>query len=404
MAAPLSSTRLRRRTLILLATALALLALLLWWGLSTRPGPESAVARGPAGSWRSLPVPVRVVEAEQGSLPIHLHALGTVTPWHSVTVRSQVDGELVEVVFEEGQYVDQGELLARIDPRSYEAALLEAEGQQQQNLALLENARNNLALYEGLWEQDSIARQELDNQQALVRQYEGQAKVDQARVDEARRQLEHTRITAPISGQLGLRRVDAGNLVSRGDSEGLVTLASLDPIAVLFHLPEVELGRLLERLREGHVLITEAWDRSNAHLLASGFLHTLDNQIDTETGTIALKARFDNQPLTLFPNQFVNVRLYLDRLDDAVIIPSAAIQYGAQGTYVYVVDEHHQAELRPIQEGPSSNQLTAITEGLAPGEQVVLEGIDRLRPGATVDLIPDGTDPAELKTVQVPPG
>lgn len=378
-----------------------LLALVSWWGW--KPEPTEAPAGGRA-AYRAGPVPVRVVEAEQGALPVYLHALGTVTPLSSVVVRSRVDGELIQVAFEEGQYVNEGDLLARIDPRSYEVALMEAEGQQLQNRALLDNARSNLALYQGLWEQDSIARQELDNQEALVRQYEGLAKIDQARVEEARLQLSYTRIIAPVSGRLGLRQVDPGNLVSRNDSEGLVTITQMAPVSVLFHLPEADLPALLARLRAGGVLTAEAWNRTHTELLATGQLHTLDSQIDPTTGTIALKAHFDNEPMTLFPNQFVNTRLHLDTVQDAVLIPSAAVQYGAPGTYVYIVDKEQKAQLRIIREGPSSGQLTAVMEGLQPGEQVVLEGIDRLRAGAQVEIVPaplaEGVE--ELQTVQVP--
>lgn len=377
---------------------IALLGLIVWW----QSGSEAPVEA--AGRPGAQNVPVRVATVERASLPVYLSALGTVTPLNTVTVRSRVDGQLVEIGAREGERVDAGELLAQIDPRPYQVALAQAEGQQQQNRALLENARNTLETYQGLWEQDSIARQELDDQAALVRQYEGTVLMDQARVDEARLQLSFTRITAPISGRLGLRSVDAGNLVSTGDAAGLMTLTQMDPIAVVFNLPEGDLPALLARVREagengesGEALIVEAWNRDSSVQLATGRLRTIDNQIDTATGTIRLKALFENDDLSLFPNQFVNVKLRLNTLEDVAVVPTAAIQHGSVGPYVYVLDGDT-AALRTVAPGGESGRRTAIIEGLQANDRVVLEGLEKLRDGATVVVVAE--EPGAAATVQ----
>src|SRR5690606_4759291 len=298
----------------------------------------------PPGLWGG-PVPVRLVEARHAALDVELTALGTVAPLNAVTVRSRVDGELMEVMFEEGQMVEAGALLGQIDPRSFEVALAEAECQQQQNLALLKNAEANLEMYRGLFAQDSIAKQQLDNQEALVRQYRGTVNIDQARVDNARLQLSYTRIQARIKGRLGLRKIDPGNLINSGDTDGLVTITQMDPIGVLFNLPEADLPAVLGALRSGRPLVVEVWNRAGSERIASGRLRTVDNQIDTTTGTVALKAEFNNDKIELFPNQFVNVRLRVSTLDDAVVLPTAAVQHGSAGTFIYVV------QTTPVQPG-----------------------------------------------------
>ncbi|MET0378475.1 MAG: efflux RND transporter periplasmic adaptor subunit [Spongiibacteraceae bacterium] len=364
------------------------------------------------------PVPVRLVEARREALAIELTALGTVTALNTVTVRSRVDGELVKVLFDEGQMVKAGELLAEIDPRPYAVALAEAEGQQQQNLALLKNAESNFELYRGLFAQDSIARQQLDNQEALVRQYRGTLKIDQARVDNARLQLSFTHIRAPISGRLGLRRIDAGNLISSGDTEGLVVITQIHPVGTLFNLPEADLPAVLAALETGKPLAVEAWNRAGAQRLATGVLRTVDNRIDTTTGTVSLRAEFNNEKGSLFANQFVNVRLRVNTLDDATVLPTAAVQHGSAGTFVYVVntgapivaDETKTANpkkidktkdgaapagprvsVRRVEVGPSNGERTAILSGLEPGERVVLEGLDGLREGAEIIIVEDAT-------------
>lgn len=361
------------------------------------------------------PVPVRLVEARREPLAVELTALGTVTPLNTVTVRSRVDGELKRVLFEEGQLVEANALLAEIDPRPYEVALAEAEGQQQQNQALLKNAEANFEVYRGLYEQDSIARQQLDNQEALVRQYRGTLKIDQARVDNARLQLSFTRIRAPIKGRVGLRKVDAGNLITSGDAEGLVVITQIDPVAVLFNLPEADLPAVRDALRNGQKLVVEAWSRNGSERLASGALRTFDNQIDTSTGTVSLKAQFDNGNDSLFPNQFVNVRLRVSTLKDAVVLPTAAVQHGSAGTFVYVVSTRvasgdkkptasaekaakkdsaddtpkPRVAVRRVVLGPGNGAHTAILDGLAAGERVVIEGLDGLREDGEVIIVED---------------
>ena len=291
------------------------------------------------------------------------------------------------MLFEEGQRVKAGDLLAVIDPRPYETALRLAEGQLQQTRAQLKNAEIDLARYQGLYKEDSIARQTLDTQQALVAQYQGQLKVQQASVEEARLNLDFTQIRAPISGRLGLRQVDLGNLLTSNDSTVLVSITQTEPIAVSFTLPEGELPPVLEQLRAGRTLNVEAWDRAEREVLAQGQLASLDNQIDTATGTLRLKARFANADQRLFPNQFVNVRLRVSTRQQALLIPAAALQYGSRGTFVYVVGEGDTVELRQVTAGPSSGELTLIEAGVQPGERLVLEGTDRLRDGSPVQVI-----------------
>jgi len=379
--APSSRPR-RQLLLVLLFLAIVGGAVYLW-----RPWDRPAAA--PPASPYAGPVPVTVAEAARRTLPVQLDAVGTVTPLSQVTVRSRVDGELVEVAFTEGQRVAAGDLLARIDPRSYEIALAQAEGQQRQTLAMLRNARADLERYRTLHRQDSIARQQLDSQDALVRQYEGQQQSHQAAVDDARLRLDYTRITAPTGGRVGLRRVDEGNFVQAGDAEGLVVITQTQPISVLFSVPETRLTDILSALRAGRALEAEAWDREHRRLLASGVVRTFDNQIDPATGTLRLRAEFANDDEALFPNQFVNIRLRVRELDAAVVIPLDAVQYGARGTYVYIVDDTGRARPRTLTLGTASDGWVAVAEGLDGGERVVLEGLDRLRDGRQVTVVDD---------------
>ncbi|QLC72322.1 MdtA/MuxA family multidrug efflux RND transporter periplasmic adaptor subunit [Pseudomonas sp. LPB0260] len=361
---------------------LAAILVLIWWFWPAKPEPRGA------GHWRDGgPVPVRIAQVRRGDFPILLKALGTVTAYNRVEVRARVAGELLELRFDEGQRVKAGELLALIDPRPYEVALQQALGVQQQNQAQLRNAEIDLARYRGLYAEDSIAKQTLDTQQALVDQYRGILRSNQAAVAEARLNLDFTQVRAPIDGRLGLRQVDAGNLLGSNDALPLVVITQTQPISLLFTLPEAQLPAVLRQHRSGQALRVEAWDRSERVKLADGELDSLDNLIDTATGTLKLKARFANAEESLFPNQFVNVRLHVETREQVLLIPAAALQHGARGTFVYVVDEQDKVHVRAVVAGPSDGQLTLIEEGVEAGERLVLEGTDRLRDGSPVEVL-----------------
>lgn len=332
-------------------------------------------------------MPVTVAAAERADVPVMFAALGTVTSLRTVTVRSQVDGQLMRVQFREGQLVKAGDLLAEIDPRQFEVQLAQAQGQMTRDRALLENARRDLERYRTLVKKEAASEQQLDTQRALVQQYEGAVKSDQGQIDNVRLQLTYSRITAPISGRLGLRLIDAGNIVRAGDATGLVTITQIEPIGVVFSLPEKELSPVLERYRSGQPMVVQALDRDQAKVLATGRLTTLDNQIDTATGTLKMKAEFANSDNSLFPNQFVNVRLIIDTLEDAVVVPSAAIQRGAPGIYVYVVQEDHRVALRVVTLGPVQGERTVVQSGVAASESVVIDGVDNLRDGIKVEPV-----------------
>lgn len=340
------------------------------------------------------PTPVRAVLAQQENLAVHLRAIGTVVPLNTVTVRSRVEGELMRVAFTEGQQVEPGQLLAEIDPAPYEIRLAQMEAQLQQSAAQLQTARADLERLRQLHTQTLVSQQQLEAQQALVAQRQGALAADQAMADDARRQLEYTRIEAPISGRLGLRQVDAGNLVRPGDAGGLVVITQMRPIAVMFTVPEIDLQMVLEPLRAGEQLPVEAWDRTEANRLATGILKTVDNQIDLATGTLRLKAEFPNTDERLFPNQFVNIRLRVRTLSDAVVVPASAVQYGSRGTYLYLVNAQNLATVRDVVLGPADGTRQSIAQGLQPGERVVLEGLDRLREGREVIVVPDGPAPS----------
>lgn len=378
--------------------AVVLLAVLLLWFFVLRT-PEEALPP-PPNPWAG-PVPVQTVAAVREDLKVRIKAIGSVVPLNTVTVRSRVDGPLVLVLFKEGQNVEAGELLAEVDPAPYRVRLDQAEGTLQQTRAQLQNAADDFALYQRLFKQNSIPKQQLDKQESLVEQLKGTLKNHQAQADDARLQLSYTRIEAPISGRLGLRRVDVGNLINAGDNNGLVTITQTQPITVSFTIPENQLvavrsayasGQRSEKANredsgkangEGgeNLLVVEAWDRSEQQQLATGELTTLDNQIDPATGTLRLKAEFANTDDSLFPNQFVNVRLHLQTLDDVITIPVDAVQYGSQGTYVFVLDDESKARIRMLKLGPLEGDRIAVIDGLSEGEAVVLEGIDRLRDG-----------------------
>lgn len=358
----------------------------------TQPAAEK---KGRPGA--GLPVPVVAVPAQASDVDLYISGLGTVTPLNTVTVRSRVDGHLMEAYFQEGQDVKQGALLAKIDPRPFEVQLTQALGQMAKDQALLQNARLDLGRFKDLAAQDLIPRQQLDTQEALVRQYEGVVKADQGLVDNAKLQITYCHITAPVGGRVGLRLVDPGNMVRASDQGGLLVIAQMRPIAVVFTIAEDSLTQVLEKYRSGGKLPVEVLDREQQRKLAQGHLLTMDNQIDISTGTVKLKALLPNQGGELFPNQFVNARLLVETLRGAIVVPAAAIQRGPQGTYVFVVKEDQTAAMRKVKPGQTQEGRTVVASGLTPGELVVIDGAERLREGAKVEAKERGNVPAAPK-------
>ena len=351
------------------------------------PGPGAGPGGRGGGDPSARALPVVAVAARKGSIDVYINALGTVTPRNIVVVKPRVDGQLMRVAFEEGQVVKAGALLAEIDPRPFQVQLAQAQGQMAKDQSLLKNAQLDLERYRTLLGQDSISKQQVDTQEALVRQYEGTIQTDQANVDSAKLQLTYSRVTAPIGGTIGLRQVDPGNVVHASDANGIVVIAQLQPISVVFPIPEDSLQRTLRRLATGESIAVEAWNRDQKVKLATGKLLTVDNQIDTTTGTVKLKAEFANADLALFPNQFVNVRMLVETLPEAILVPSAAILRGAPGTFVYVVKADKTVTVVSVKLGPVQGETTAISSGVAPGDVVVTDGTDKLREGAAVELI-----------------
>ncbi len=355
------------------------------------PGEQKAAPR-PGQLLAQFGMAVGVATATPGDMAIVLNALGTVVPSQTVAVKSQITGQLIRVVFEEGQTVAAGDLLAEVDPRPYQAALDQVLGQLQRDEAQLRNAQTDAARYRRLVAQDSIARQQLDTQEALVRQYEGTIQVDKALVETARLNLAYTRILAPIGGRVGLRGVDAGNFVQMNDASAIAVITQVRPIAVLFSLPEDAVPDIRRRLATGAALAVTVLDRGQARELATGVLAAIDNQIDPATGTLKLRGRFANEDERLFPNQFVNVRLVVDTVKNAIIVPMAAIQRGRPGTFVYAVKADDTVQVRPVKLGATDGDRVVVETGLEKGERVVVDGADRLRDGARIRIprAPDG--------------
>ena len=330
------------------------------------------------------PIPVAVMSVSEGVFPVVVDGLGTVTSRRTVTIRAQVDGRLEQVLFQEGQIVKEGDVLAIVDPRPYEARVMEVQGKLEQDKALLRDHRLILKRYEILFKQDSIARQDLDTQAAKVTQYEGMINADQGALDAAKVQLSFTKIVAPFDGRLGLRLVDAGNIVKTTDANGIVTITQIRPIDVLFTMPADKLPPILARFNEGKEMTVSAYDRNFKTVLATGVLKSIDNQIDPNTGMIKLKAEFSNEDNSLYPNQFVNAQLLIEDRENAILAPANAILRGAQGTYVYTVDAQNVVAARNVKLGGVNGQVAEVLEGLAVGESVVTDGFDKLRPGAKV--------------------
>jgi membrane fusion protein, multidrug efflux system len=372
-----------------LTIALIIVALLAGFVLYLRTKqPVAAPPRGRNG--QNGPVAVSVATAVSGDIQVKIPALGTVTPLATVTVRTQITGTLQKIFFTEGQFVHQGDALAQIDPRPYEAALQQMEGNLKRDQALLANAKVDLKRYEGLVKEDSVAEQQLDTQRALVDQLVGTIQADEGQVKTAQVNLVYTHIIAPVTGRVGLRPVDQGNYVTPSDANGIVLINQLQPITVIFSIPEDNVSAVMKRVQSGAVLPVDAYDRANSTKIASGKLLTVDNSIDITTGMIKLRAQFDNADSSLFPNQFVNIQLLQDVLANQIIMPNAAVRRGAPNgvatTFVYAVKPDNSVSVRPVTLGVVDGENVAVTAGLKAGEIVVTEGGDRLRDGAQVQL------------------
>lgn len=375
----------KHRLVVIIAAVVVIIAILLIV-IRHRAAADAAFnRRGMNG-----PIAVDVATATTGDMLVNIPALGTVTPTATVTVRTQINGQLQTIGFKEGQLVHQGDFLAQIDPRPYEATLKLAQANLQRDEALLANARVDLQRYESLLAQDSIAEQQLATQKSLVQQYEGTVEGDRAQVNTAALNLQYTHIVSPVSGRVGLRQVDQGNYVTPGDANGIVVITEVQPITVVFSVPEDNVSSITRRLHTGATLPIDAYDRSNNVKLATGKLISVDNQIDATTGTFKLRGLFDNKDDALFPNQFVNVQLQVDVLHDQVVIPNAAVYHGAPdgvtSAFVYLVKTDNTVTVRPIATGVIDGERIGVTSGLQAGDVVVTAGGDQLREGSTVQL------------------
>jgi len=373
----------RRFSLALISVLLILLAAGVWWAKQGTAPQQAAAGRNTA------PMPIVSETVGKGDIGINLNALGTVTSLATVTVRTQISGYLLKVDFKEGQDVKKGDLLAEIDSRPYEATLAQVKGQLARDEALLKGAQVDLARYQGLAAQNAVPRQTLDTQVALVAQDEGTVEADRGTVKSAEVNLQYCRILSPLDGRVGLRQVDQGNYVTPGDASGLVVITQLQPISVLFTVPEDNLQAISKRLQQGAELPAMAFDRSGANKIADGTLQTFDSQIDPTTGTIKLRAQFPNDTRTLYPNQFVNIRLLLDTHKDVTTMSTAGIQRGVPGTFVYLINADNTVSVRPVQLGITDGDHVEVRSGLVPGDRIVIDGADKLREGGKIIIRPE---------------
>jgi membrane fusion protein, multidrug efflux system len=348
------------------------------------PGTPGAAGKGRSGAGGLPPVSVVVATAQKGDLPVYFNGLGTVTAFNTVTVHSRVDGQIMKVNFTEGQFVHEGDALVEIDPRPYQVQLEQAQGQMAKDQAQLLDVKVDLDRYQTLFKEGVIPKQQVDTQQAQVGQYEGAIKADQATIDTAKLQLIYSHVTAPISGRVGLRLVDVGNVVHATDAAGIVVITQLQPISVIFTLPQDQLPQVMAKLHSPNQLTVDAFDRDDTAKITTGKLATIDNQIDTTTGTYKLKAIFSNENNILFPNQFVNVHLLVDNIKNTVIVPTTAIQRGPQGTYVYAVGDSNIVKIHPVTLSQTTGNNVSLSSGVNPGDVVVIDGQDKLQDGSKV--------------------
>jgi len=387
-----------------------------WYYYNSRNASQAADAASPGAAGKGkgssgaggLVVPVVVATAQRGDLPVYFNGLGTVTAYNTVTVRSRVDGQLVSVAFKEGQFVHEGDLLAQIDPRPFQVMLEQALGQLAKDQAQRRDAEVNHERFKLLFKEGVIPQQQLDTQAALVGQFDGAIESDQSQINNAKLQLTYSRITAPISGRIGLRLVDAGNIVHASDTNGLLVITQLQPISVIFSLPQDQLPQVNAKLRSGAQLVVDAYDRDDTAKIATGTLQTIDNQIDLTTGTYKLKSMFANADNSLFPNQFVNVHLLVDTKHNLTIIPAAAIQRGPQGTYLYAVAKDPAtkdtiAKIYPVTIAQTTGDRVGLSAGLNPGDVVVIDGLDKLQDGSKINPSPSSGANGAGRSSAAPP-